>query len=530
MQTRVPTSGNGQTSSPRSRRIWPWAAGSIAIPLIVIAATLFGARYAARRYLATQVAPAPQLPPLRVQSVIQPEDGVGLWTLAVDPRSHPVIAAYSYGEAPACVPGSSCVAPNVNQLTLFPTGSPAPQGQLARGVTPTDVSACSLLADTAHGALVLVCPGQVQVDTADTELTVNQFSLPAGLDTAHASLDSNTNTLYLTGSSALHAYDLTSGAQIATQQLNGSLSAPIVDPLTGRVYVLENGGSSQPILLGFQMTRARALQQLGAEKLPTGWRAGPADSVAQKLFIFGPADAVAAVDLGAFHLPTATGAPLTPPAALTTLAPLKGALALGFDNQHQILVALYADRVVAFDYELLRPYAEAPVAGAWDAQRPLPVDVAGDIAYIPDDSGAVVALSLARTRSFVAPDADTAELLARAGLGKLLPDTNQTPPFLIGYQFPLVYGSPAKEAEAINLNFAIPYTIPYVGVRWQGPFPGTTRAAFVRAGSQSGDYTFRFDMTWNQQFVHTHSWTVELLADGRVKMLSDTGDQLPNVH
>jgi hypothetical protein len=179
--------------------------------------------------------------------------------------------------------------------------------------------------------------------------------------------------------------------------------------------------------------------------------------------------------------------------------------------------------VVAFDYELLQPYAEAPVAGAWDAQRQLPVDAVHNIAYVPDASGAVVALSLERTRSFIAPDPRTAALLARAGLGQLLPDTNQTPAFLTGYQFPLVYGSGATDAKAINLNFAIHYS----DLGWKGPFPGTTQTTFVSAGSQAGDYTFAFEVSWNQQFVHTHTWTVELLPDGRVKTLSDTGDALP---
>ena len=492
---------------PSKRPVWPWAAGSILIPLVIVAATLAGARFVARNRLAAMIAPAPDLPPLRVVTAIQPPAPIALWGLGSS-NGAPVALVYTTQGPSACLPSAACPgAPLANQLGVY-GGAGAPQ--FTRSMTPTDLSQCAPPEGSAPSLAYLVCPGQVQAVSLATGETIHQFALPAGLDTIHATLDVATNTLFVTGNSALYAFDLTSGKQLARQPVSGSASAPIVDSNLQRVYVLLGGGGPRPSLEAFQ---SRALNPLGGAALPAGWSAGPRDDGSNTLYCFGKAGLVGAIDLGASSFsPTQPYPTITP----DPTPPLTGALALGWDPAQVTLVALYADHVTAYDAESLQPFAAAPVAGAWDAQRPLPVDTVRGALYTPDASGAIVALSLTRPRAIPAPDAATALMMARAGLGALLPDTNQTPPFLDAQTFPVTQTTLAR-------NFAIHYS----DLGWRGPYPGHASARVVKAGTQPGDYIITFAVDWNQLFVHTHSWTVELLSDGRVKLLADTGDAIP---
>lgn len=512
MVTGSPPPETLQASRPRKRRVWPWAAGSILIPLVVIVTTLLGARFVSRARLAAMVAPAPALPPLRVAAVIQPPAGVALWALT-SAGGHPLALAYNTQAPSACIPDLAC--PSVrfaNQFAIYDgyTGSPL----LTRAITPANLSQCALLTNGAPTFAYLVCPGQVQQVSLSTGQTARHFSLPAGLDTAHAALDTATNTLYVTGAvtgaGALYAFDLKTGAQVARQPLSGPASAPIVEAGQKHVLVLINGGDAQPTLLAF---RLRTLRPIGAETLLPGWRAGPRDSTSEQLYLYRLDGAVGSIDMS--QLALALSQPY-PAAALTTLTPLSGARALGWDSNHQTLVALYGDHVTAYDAESLQPYASLPISGVWDAQRPLPVDDSAGEVYAPDASGAIVALTLARPSAIPAPDAATALVMARAGLGALLPDTNQTPPFLSSQTFPV-------SVTTIARTFAIHYS----DLGWRGPYPGHASAKVIKAGKQQGDYIITFAVDWNQLFVRTHSWTVELLPDGRVRMLTDTGDAIP---
>ncbi len=510
MVTGFPPSETLQPSRPRKRRIWPWAAGSIIIPLVVIITTLAGARYVTQQRLAAMVTPAPSLPPLRVVDVIQPPTGVALWGLA-SLNGEPVTLVYNTKSAsPGCLPDVACPATLANQVTSYSAAG----GWLTHSITPVDSAHCALAPVDAAGVAYLVCPGGIQVISLASGLVTGQFPLPAGLDTAHAALDSASNTLYVTGSGlssarALYAFDLGTGKQIASQPLSGPASAPIVETGQNQVLLLVNGGGAQPTLAAFH---ARTLLPLGAATLSAGWRAGPLDPGANQLYLFGRNGAVGVIDPGAVTFSATQPQPAIKPAPL---APLTGARALGWSPPAHALVALYADHITAYDATSLRPYAESPISGAWDAQQPLPVDGAGAL-YAPDTSGAIVALSLARPTGMAAPDAATALVMARAGLGPLLPNTNQTPPFLDAQTFPVT-------ATTLTRDFAIHYS----DLGWRGPYLGHVSAKIVQTGKQPGDYTVTFAVDWNQLFVHTHSWTVELLPDGRVKMLTDTGDSIP---
>jgi hypothetical protein len=508
MMTGSPPADAVQTARPHKRRVWPWAAGSIILPLAIIVTTLLGARFVARERLAAMVAPAPALPPLRVAATIQPPSSASVWTLA-SLNGAPVALVYNAQAPSTCLPGVACPsAPLASQLAIYDGATGA--ASLTRSITPADLSQCAALSGSASGIAYLVCPGQVQVIALATGETSRQFPLPAGLDTIHAAFDDATSAFYIPGPDALYAFDLTTGKQIARLPLSGPASTPAVDTDQGRVYTLINGGQAHPTLLAFH---TRTLLPLGGATLPAGWSAGPRFANANALYLFGQHGAVGVIDLGQIAFAVAQPYPTITP---DPVEPLTGARALGWDPAQQTLVALYADHLTAYDAESLQPYAASPVSGVWDAARPLSVDAAHGVLYAPDASGAIVALSLGRPTGAASPDAATAVVMARAGLGMLLPDTNQEPPFLDAGTFP-------ASQTALARNFAIHYS----DLGWRGPFPGHASARVVKAGAQPGDYTITFAVDWSQLFVHTHSWTVELLPDGRVRMLADTGDAIP---
>ncbi|HEX9037982.1 MAG TPA: hypothetical protein VF808_13440 [Ktedonobacterales bacterium] len=496
----------------RRPRIWPWAAGSILIPLVIIAGALAGSRYAARARLAAEVTPAQALPPLRVLSVIQPLTPIGQWALMPN-AVRPVALTLTYAASSACLPGATCAAPIPGQLTLYDAASAAPlasQSLAVTGLGQTDLRQCELATDTTSSIAYLVCSGLVERIALDTGRTSMAFAYPYNFTGGHAELGVADHTLFISLGQTLSAYNLESNQLTASQTLGGQLSAPYLDAERGRVFVVVNGGSDQPRLAAFT---TRGLTPLGNEALPAGWRAGPRDHSTDRLYLFSKDGAVGAVELGASVLE------LTPPypaASVTTYGPLRGARALGWDPINQAVVALFSDHLTAFDTESLQPYGSLPVSGVWDPQRPLAVDSYHGVLYAPDTSSAIAAISLGHPNSRIALEVPTAIMLARAGLGALLPDTNQSPPFLDYTTFPLTM-------TALARNFAIHYS----DLGWRGPFAGHAAVASVKAGKQPGDYVITFAVDWNQLFVHRHAWTVELLPDGRVRMLTDTGDAIP---
>lgn len=504
MVTSPPAPNRPTATDPRKPLVWPWAAGSILIPLIIIVGTLGGARLAQRGQLVGAIAPAPALPPLRVTDALQPPSGIALWGVARSQEAGgPLKIVYS-GPAPqACLPDTACSHARIaNELSIY-----SKSGQMSHAITPGDVSQCGLLSG-AIGVGYLICPGHAQVISLTDGETIAQFTLPAGLDARRAAIDSDTNTLYVSGPSALRAFDLTTGEMVASQALNGAASTPIVDSQAHLVYVVVTSGS-QPILEVFQ---DRSLNTLGGATLPVGARAGPLDANSNQLYLFAQSGAVGSISLTGLAISQSQPYPSVTP---SLLGPLAGALALGWDANRQAIVALYPSQVIAYDAESLKPYAASPISGDWDAQRPLPTDSESGTVYVPDSSGAIVTLSLDRPTSMTAPNAKTAFVMARAGLGKLLPDRTQAHPFITTSTFPVAQGSFPR-------SFAM-YS-PDSG--WSGPFTGDASVA-IQTNSAPGDYIFTFGIDWNQFFVHPHSWAVELLPDGRLKILSETGNAVP---
>lgn len=511
MITGDPPHTASRANSPR-KPIWPWAAGSILIPLVIVVATLAGARYETRARLAAQITPAPALPPLRVVSVIQPQQPLAQWAFAEN-SGRPLAMTFTYAAPSACLPGATCAAQPLGALTVYDavsTASLASQPLAQSNLTPDEMGPCAALTEASARVGYLVCPSGVYRVALDSGQMTYAFSLGVPFY-GEATLDEARQTLYLASNDSVYGVDLTSGALTGQAALSGAVSAPWIDTTSGQVFVIVGGGSSQPLLFALA---SHTLQTLGGAALPAGWRAGPWDGSAHRLYLFGAAGAVGAIDLS-----TPTLAPTAPyPAlAVTPLAPLTGARALGWDTGGQSIVALDGDHLTAYDATSLKPYAWAPIAGVWDPQRPLPVDSAHGILYAPDASGAIAGISLAHPDGMAAPDAATAVALARAGLSKLMPAATQSPPFLDGRSLPLTTAS-------LDRNFFYHYTDMNV---WRGPYPGHVKLVAIMPGAQPGDYRATFAVDWNQLFVQVHTWTVELLPDGRVRMVTDTGDGIP---
>ncbi|HEY7339766.1 MAG TPA: hypothetical protein VH591_02695, partial [Ktedonobacterales bacterium] len=110
----------------------------------------------------------------------------------------------------------------------------------------------------------------------------------------------------------------------------------------------------------------------------------------------------------------------------------------------------------------------------------------------------------------------SAALLARAALGRFLPDTNQDPPFVAPESFPAAVGT-------IKLNFWQHY--PDIG--WRGPYPGTTETAVSAAPGKPGSYLVTFSMSWYQVFQRHHTWVCLVAPDGSVLLQSESGDPVP---
>jgi hypothetical protein len=210
------------------------------------------------------------------------------------------------------------------------------------------------------------------------------------------------------------------------------------------------------------------------------------------------------------------------PAHPESIPALQGASRFGFDHASGAALVMTSAGVDAYATGAAQPYAALPLVNEpiEDRMMPppwlLPVDSSAGLAYLPGDDNTILIVSLAQPRSHAAPNALTAEVMARAGLASLLPDTNQNPPFLSAQTFPLGAGSVSRE-----------FYIHYSDLGWKGPYAGTASLGDVKIGPTAGEYTMTFSVTWNQLFLRQHSWTVQITPDGRTHLLADSGDAIP---
>ena len=521
MLTGVPPTDHASTAPAPRRRVWPWAAGSILITLAIIITTLVGQRLALRARLASQVAPAPALPPLAVSAIMRTPGQITQLTL--DQRAHTLVAQ---------VQGSQCPAPTPQQPQCDTGGAPmdgvlfydSQTGALrGQSITPTTSAGdMRVLVDATHGATYVVTPTAVTIFSDATGKQVGKYAsaLGAHLPNARAiALDGELGLIYtVDGSGALSAFIAANGQLALTAPPpSGPLFYPVIGPEllvdanAGRIYLF-NGDAMGPALLAYN---ASDLAPLG------GWRLngrqgelGPLDAATHTLYL-----GTSQINLA--RLPADGAGEVVYATQTVQDATLKGASHFGVDSKTGALALVNDAGIEALASDASQPYAQTPltpVVAPAPSTVPwlLPVDSSAGLAYLPGDNNTILIVSLAQPTSHAAPNALTAALIARAGIAKLLPDTNQSPAFVSAPMFPLGAGTVQRR-----------FFIHYSDLGWKGPYPGTASIGDVKAGAAAGDYTMTFTVTWNQLFLHQHSWTLEVTPDGATHLRADVGDGLP---
>ena len=511
------------TPSPR-RRVWPWAAGSLLIMLAVIAATLVGHRLAAQARLASQVSPAPALPPLSVEAVAHALGPINQLTL--DQQAQTLVAQVQTQPCPhvglAPIPG--CVSSeNMRAGIVFynsVTGAVRSQA-----IKPTaEAGDVVALTNTAHSVTYLLDNSGVTFYDDATGKQLGGYTSQFVARAQAAALDDQLGVIYaLDDQSTLNAFDATSGQLVATVTTpSRGLPQLLVDANASRLYlVVSNGGDAPTLLYAYN---ASDLSPLGSWSLPNGLLMAGFDSATHSLYLSGGnAPTISRLDLTTLPAsqpigPVAQSVPAHPASVLA----LNGASRFGFDHASGAALVMTSAGVEAYATGAARPYAALPLVrgpvayGAENLPWLLPVDSSAGLAYLPGDDNTILIVNMAQPSSHAAPNALTAEVMARAVLASLLPDTNQNPPFLSAQTFPLGAGSVGRE-----------YYIHYSDLGWKGPYAGTASLSDVKAGTTAGEYTMTFSVTWNQLFPRTHSWTVQITPDGRTHLLADSGDGLP---
>ncbi len=534
MLTGAPPSDRASLTPASRRRVWPWAAGSILITLAVIAATLIGHRLAAQERLALQVAPAPAAPPLAIEAIARAPGQIAQLTL--DTHTHTLVAQV------AVCPTTPSTTPRVPQATgcdvsdlhpvsgvaFFDSATGKLRSQyLALSSSPTQAIA---LTDSIHGVTYLLCNGGVttyddatgkQTNRYESGLVANaqSFAFDEQLGLIYT-LDDRGNLSAITAADGLVAASATlpppSGAGFTAPQL-------IRDTSAGRVYIFSSGMNSD--LLAY---RASDLSSPLAWGIPD--RAGLVllDPANQTLYLTESPQGIVQLDLATLPVDGADATVFRGPGVtVNPVQPaqdnwmLPSASRFGIDSVTSTLVVINDTGAQAFASGETQPYAQlplihAPTLLADDPGRLLPIDPSAGRAYLPGADNTILIVSLARPTSYAAPNAATAALIARAGMAKLLPDTNQDPPFITAQTFPL-------DARTVTRH----YFIHYSDLGWKGPYAGTASIGGVTAGATPGDYTMTFTITWNQLFLRQHSWTVEVTPDGRTHLRADSGDAIP---
>lgn len=485
-----------------SRATWPWAVGTVLVVAVVIIAAL-GARHviAGTRHAALAV-PAPALPMAEVAGATPANTYVQL--LALDASAGHLVALSSATQ-PQCSPVGPCpAAPALTSVAMFDA---ATGRQLFTSPLTGPAAAASnsvlLLADAGRHVAYAISPHAVTVFSTVTGATVGSYTVPLATwpRVSDGALDAQRGVLALAGGSQLLALDAATGHVLASRDLGAdiTISALAVNPTTGTIYtLLRQPDASQRTLATFDDA---ALAPQARLPLPASARLGPLDAAADTLYLPGASGGNCAYSLRTAQL---TPAP----------AGICDALALGWSVAGNHLYTADADTLTVRDPLSGRPLAALPIRAAWPGDQPMLLDSGRGLLYVPDDQGRVLIVhDGARTAAL---SAGSALLVARAALARLLSDTNQDPSFVSPETFP---AAPGMRQESYWIHFS--------DLGWQGPYPGSAASAISPLAGGAGGYTATFTITWNQLFLRQHSWTCDVLPNGAVRLVSESGDALP---
>jgi hypothetical protein len=505
------SSPDSESTSAAHRRSWLWAVVVVAVVLTIIGSAAIAHALVERARQAQAVVAAPTLPPLPVVAVAHPEAGA-LFT-AYDPATGTLATLASQRE-PFCPPVGACqpVRPDAFVLLNGANGQP-----LARTPLTGDASAAAdtllLLDDPAHQRAYAISSSALTSFSTANGALVGHVTLAHVATWSGGALDPPTGHLYLVGGGQVVALDVATGDTLASAVLpvTSGMPAPdgpVFDAARRLLYIAirPNLASNAPHLLTLD---AATLRQISALALPTGARLGPLDAETGALDIFGGDGCGWQVHVEQAAAPTLARAPM-----------LDGTLAVGKNSALRHLYIAGFTQTYSLDTRDGRSLAGLPLAPRWPTFVPLPVDQVRGLLYLPSDHGAIVIVRDGASNTRMT--APSAVILARAALTKLLPDTNQDPPFVAPDTFSLGAGTPAHpETRAQD------FWIHFADRGWQGPYPGTASVAVTTDGARSGGYIVTFTITWRQLFERTHTWVSAVAPSGAVALRSETGDTIP---
>jgi hypothetical protein len=491
-----------------------WAVAVVAVVLTIIGSAAIAHALVERARQAQAVVAAPRLPALPVMSVAHPEAGA-LFT-AYDPATGNLAALASQRE-PFCPPVGACKSVRPDAFVLL---NGANGQQVAHTPLTGDASAAAdallLLDDPARQRAYAVSSDTMTSFSTENGALVGNVALSPGSPWSGGALDAATDRLYLVGGGQVVTIDVATGRMLASVALPVTSGMPVPD---GPVFdaarrllyiaIRPKLASDAPQLLALDAT---TLRQVSALALPTGARLGPLDAATGSLDIFGSDGRGWQLHAGLANAPT-----------LARASMLDGALAVGTNPALRRLYIAGFTQTRSLDTRDGRSLAGLPLMARWPTYEPLPVDQARGRLYLPSDHGAVVIVrDGAGNTGNTGITSASAVILTRAAQAKLLPGTNQDPPFVAPDTFPLGAGTPAHpETRAQD------FWIHFADRGWQGPYPGTASVAVTQNGAQPGGYLVTFTITWRQLFERTHTWVYAVAPSGAVALRSETGDTVP---
>ena len=510
------SSPDSESTSAAHRRSRLWAVGVVLVVLTIIGSAVIAHALVERARQAQAVVAAPILPALPVVAVAHPEAGALFTTYDASTGN---LATLASQREPFCPPVGACqpVRPDAFVLLNGANGQ-----QVARTPLAGDASAAAdallLLDDPARQRAYAVSSGTLTSFSTVNSALVGNMALPHSVPWTGGALDAATGHLYLIGGGQVVTIDVATGRMLATAALPATSTSgmpapdgPVFDAARRLLYVAIRPklASDAPQLLALD---ASTLRQVSALTLPVGARLGPLDAATGSLDIFGGDGRGWQLHAESANAPTLAHAPM-----------LDGALAVGTNPALRRLYIAGFTQTFSLDTRNGRSLAGLPLVARWPTYVTLPVDQARGRLYLPSDHGAIVIIrDGAGQTGNTGMTAPSAAILARAALAKLLPDTNQDPPFVAPDTFPLAAGAPAHpETRALD------YWIHFADRGWQGPYPGTASVAVTSDGARPGGYIVTFTITWRQLFERTHTWVCAVASSGAVALRSQTGDTIP---
>lgn len=497
-------------------RAWPWAAGTIALVLLILVSALAVRKYSTSQRQTVVFVPAPTGAQLDVAAFAQP--GTTLTGLALDGVAGRLVALTSHQEF-ACPPTTNVCTPPVvpDTLDLLDGLTGATLAMTPLPIGAGMVTATSpVLADAPRHLAYVAGPTALSIFSTVTGARLSSLALPTGLQWTNVNsgwVDPLSGRVYLAGGQQALAIDPATGQTPLHVELDNrhAIESVSADPERGRFYAIATplAKSDATLLIAFDM---QTLRPLATMTVPYGTRIGPMTPDGRSLLFFGVNGVVRRL---ALDTPPVTNATDTLAAAPLIYEPR-------LRDAHQLAVNPVTGHILvanSYTTTLLPNLVDTQVGGlpvAGMDSRALaidPVDAAHGLIYLTPNASSIVILRDASADPVVTEmSAQNAALLALSALDKRLGTQSQFPPFVSSQTFPL---APGERAVSLYIDAG----------GWQGPFAGRSTTTLEK--SEQGAYRVTFTINWDQAGAHTHQWVFAIHANGDTQLASDSGDAIP---